>query len=143
MPSPADVTTEATHVIVSSYGGYTTDLPLTELRGRKAWIAYRHEGQDLGALHGRPARLLVPHLYFWKAAKWLNGLELLLQDEPGFWERAGHHNHGDPWREQRYDFDRTGRGGPVYSMVTRVVSNATYPVKSCPTVSIADRLGCG
>lgn len=101
----ADMTTGATHVMVSSYGGYTTNLPLTELRGGKAWIAYRYEGQELGALHGGPVRLLVPHLYFWKSAKWLNGLQLLLQDEPGFWERAGYHNHGDPWREQRYDFD--------------------------------------
>lgn len=101
----ADVTTEATHVTATSYGGYTTNLPLTELRGGKAWIAYRYEGEELGALHGGPARLLVPHLYFWKSAKWLNGLQLRLQDEPGFWERAGYHNHGDPWREQRYEFD--------------------------------------
>jgi DMSO/TMAO reductase YedYZ molybdopterin-dependent catalytic subunit len=101
----ADVTTEATHAMVTSYGGYSTNLPLTELRGGKAWIAYRYDGVDLAALHGGPARLLVPHLYFWKSAKWVNGLRLLRQDEPGFWESAGYHNHGDPWREERYEFD--------------------------------------
>ncbi|TDD15431.1 sulfite oxidase-like oxidoreductase [Kribbella turkmenica] len=101
----ADVTTEATHVVVSSYGGYTTNLPLTDLLGGKGWVVYRYEGRDLGALHGGPARLLVPHLYFWKSAKWLTGMQLLSRDEPGFWEQAGYHNHGDPWREERYDFD--------------------------------------
>jgi len=101
----ADVTTDATHALVTSYGGYTTNVPLSELRGGKAWIVHRYEGEELGALHGGPARLLVPHLYFWKSAKWLNGLRLLLRDEPGFWEGAGYHNHGDPWREQRYEFD--------------------------------------
>ncbi|TDW77292.1 molybdopterin-dependent oxidoreductase [Kribbella pratensis] len=100
-----DVITAATHVTATSYGGYTTNLPLAELRDGKAWIVYRYDGQDLAALHGGPARLLVPHLYFWKSAKWLNGLQLSLRDEPGFWERAGYHNHGDPWREQRYEFD--------------------------------------
>ncbi|MER7251249.1 sulfite oxidase-like oxidoreductase [Kribbella sp. NPDC000426] len=99
------ITTEATHVMATSYGGYTTNLPLADLLGGKAWIAYRYDGQDLAALHGGPARLLVPHLYFWKSAKWLNGLRLLSHDEPGFWERAGYHNHGDPWLEQRYEFD--------------------------------------
>ena len=78
---------------------------MSELRGGKAWIVYRYGGEDLGALHGGPARLLVPQLYFWKSAKWLNGLRLLVRDEPGFWEGAGYHNHGDPWREQRYEFD--------------------------------------
>jgi DMSO/TMAO reductase YedYZ molybdopterin-dependent catalytic subunit len=101
----ADVSTAATYVTATSYGGYTTNLPLAELRDGKAWIVYRYDGQDLAALHGGPARLLVPHLYFWKSAKWLNGLQLSLRDEPGFWERAGYHNHGDPWREQRYEFD--------------------------------------
>ncbi|WUU21940.1 molybdopterin-dependent oxidoreductase [Kribbella sp. NBC_00662] len=101
----ADVATEATHVTVTAYGGYTTNLPLTDLLGGKAWIAYRYDGKELAALHGGPARLLVPHLYFWKSAKWVNGLRLMLQDEPGFWEQAGYHNHGDPWREERYEFD--------------------------------------
>jgi DMSO/TMAO reductase YedYZ molybdopterin-dependent catalytic subunit len=101
----ADVATEATHVTVTAYGGYTTNLPLTDLRGGKAWIAYRYDGKELAALHGGPARLLVPHLYFWKSAKWVNGLRLMMQDEPGFWEQAGYHNHGDPWREERYEFD--------------------------------------
>jgi DMSO/TMAO reductase YedYZ molybdopterin-dependent catalytic subunit len=101
----ATVDTKATHAMVSSYGGYTTNLSLADLRGGKAWIVYRYDGQDLGALHGGPARLLVPHLYFWKSAKWLNGLRLMTRDEPGFWESAGYHNHGDPWREERYEFD--------------------------------------
>jgi DMSO/TMAO reductase YedYZ molybdopterin-dependent catalytic subunit len=96
------VKTEATHVMASSYGGYTTNLPLDGLTGGRAWIATGYEGEPLPAEHGGPARLLVPHLYFWKSAKWVRGLELLAADRPGFWERNGYHNHGDPWREQRY-----------------------------------------
>jgi DMSO/TMAO reductase YedYZ molybdopterin-dependent catalytic subunit len=96
------VKTEATHVMASSYGGYTTNLPLDDLVGGRAWIATGYESEPLPAEHGGPARLLVPHLYFWKSAKWVRGLELLAADSPGFWERNGYHNHGDPWREQRY-----------------------------------------
>ena len=101
----AGVETAADFVIADSYGGYTTNLPLQDLRNGQAWIAYRYAGKDLSAEHGGPARLLVPHLYLWKSAKWVRGLRLLTQDEPGFWESAGYHDYGDPWREQRYQGD--------------------------------------
>jgi DMSO/TMAO reductase YedYZ molybdopterin-dependent catalytic subunit len=68
-------------------------------------VAFGYGGTDLAAEHGGPARLLVPHLYFWKSAKWVRGLQLLGEDEPGFWESVGYHNYGDPWREQRYRDD--------------------------------------
>ena len=93
---------EASHVVAFCYGGYTTNLPLDDLRGGKAWVVWEHEGEPLPAEHGGPARLLVPHLYLWKSAKWLNGLRLLDHDAPGFWESLGYHNVGDPWREERY-----------------------------------------
>jgi len=83
-------------------GGYTTNLPLEDLTGGRAWVAYEYDGEPLEPQHGGPARLLVPHLYFWKSAKWLRGLTLTIEDEPGFWETYGYHNYGDPWREQRY-----------------------------------------
>jgi DMSO/TMAO reductase YedYZ molybdopterin-dependent catalytic subunit len=101
----ADVDTEADYALVHSYGGYTTNLPLADLLDGQAWIAHTFEGGDLPAEHGGPARLLVPHLYLWKSAKWVRGIQLLLQDEPGFWETAGYHDYGDPWREQRYQGD--------------------------------------
>jgi DMSO/TMAO reductase YedYZ molybdopterin-dependent catalytic subunit len=83
-------------------GGYTTNLPLEHASDGKAWIAYTYDGQPLEPEHGGPARLLVPHLYFWKSAKWVRGLRLLDEDEPGFWEQNGYHILGDPWQEQRY-----------------------------------------
>jgi DMSO/TMAO reductase YedYZ molybdopterin-dependent catalytic subunit len=101
----ADVDTAADYVMAHSYGGYTTNLPLEDLLDGQAWIVHQFEGGDLPSAHGGPARLLVPHLYLWKSAKWVRGLELLLQDEPGFWETAGYHDYGDPWREQRYQGD--------------------------------------
>ena len=101
----ADIETAADYALVHSYGGYTTNLPLEDLLDGKAWIAYRYGGEDLPPEHGGPARLLVPHLYFWKSAKWVRGIRLLLQDEPGFWESLGYHEYGDPWREQRYAGD--------------------------------------
>jgi DMSO/TMAO reductase YedYZ molybdopterin-dependent catalytic subunit len=88
--------------LVHSYGGYTTNLPVEDLSEGKAWIAYEYDGEPLAPEHGGPARLLVPHLYLWKSAKWVREIQLLLSDEPGFWETAGYHNYGDPWREQRY-----------------------------------------
>ena len=100
-----DVETAADFVSVTSYGGYTTNVPLEDLLDGKAWVAYRFDGEDLPPEHGGPARLLVPHLYFWKSAKWVNGIELITEDEPGFWEAAGYHMYGDPWREQRYQGD--------------------------------------
>jgi DMSO/TMAO reductase YedYZ molybdopterin-dependent catalytic subunit len=101
----AGIETSAEYVMASSYGGYTTNLPLEDLLDGKAWIATRYEGEPLEAEHGGPARLLVPHLYFWKSAKWVRGLRLMDQDEPGFWENLGYHDYGDPWREQRYQGD--------------------------------------
>jgi len=83
-------------------GGYTTNLPLADVLGGKAWISDTYDGQPLDPEHGGPARLLVPHLYFWKSAKWVRGLRLMRRDEPGFWENYGYHMYGDPWREQRY-----------------------------------------
>jgi DMSO/TMAO reductase YedYZ molybdopterin-dependent catalytic subunit len=88
--------------MVFSYGGYTTNLALADLTGGKAWVVTEHEGDPLPREHGGPARLLVPHLYFWKSAKWVAGLRVLDHDEPGFWEANGYHNRGDPWKEERY-----------------------------------------
>jgi DMSO/TMAO reductase YedYZ molybdopterin-dependent catalytic subunit len=98
----ADVETAAEYALARSYGGYTTNLPLADLLGGQAWVAYRYDGKDLTPEHGGPARLLVPHLYFWKSAKWVNGIDLLAKDQMGFWEQLGYNNYGDPWREQRY-----------------------------------------
>ena len=100
-----DVETAADFALVHSYGGYTTNLPLEDLLDGRAWVAFEYEGDALAAEHGGPVRLLVPHLYLWKSAKWVRGLDLLLQDEPGFWEQLGYHDYGDPWREQRYQGD--------------------------------------
>jgi DMSO/TMAO reductase YedYZ molybdopterin-dependent catalytic subunit len=97
--------TAADYVMVHSYGGYTTNLPLADLLDGQAWVAYEYGGKPLTPEHGGPARLVVPHLYFWKSAKWVRGLELKTRDEPGFWENVGYHDYGDPWREQRYQGD--------------------------------------
>ena len=86
-------------------GGYTTNLPVADLTGGKAWVAFSYDGGPLPAEHGGPARLLVPHLYFWKSAKWVRGLRLRDVDKPGFWETYGYNMYGDPWREQRYAGD--------------------------------------
>jgi DMSO/TMAO reductase YedYZ molybdopterin-dependent catalytic subunit len=83
-------------------GGYTTNMEMEDVTGGKAWVAYSYDGRPLEPEHGGPARLLVPHLYFWKSAKWVRGLAITERDEMGFWEALGYHNHGDPWREQRY-----------------------------------------
>ena len=98
----AGVETSAGFAVAHSYGGYTTNLPLADLVDGQAWVAFGFDGEPLEAEHGGPARLLVPHLYFWKSAKWLQGITLSDHDEPGFWESLGYHNYGDPWREQRY-----------------------------------------
>jgi len=96
---------DASYVMAFSDGGYTTNLPLEDLTGGRAWVAFSYDGGPLPAEHGGPARLLVPHLYFWKSAKWVRGLRLMQADEPGFWETYGYHMYGDPWREQRYAGD--------------------------------------
>jgi DMSO/TMAO reductase YedYZ molybdopterin-dependent catalytic subunit len=93
---------DANYIIAFSDGGYTTNLPLEDVLGGKAWVVYAYDGQPLAPEHGGPARFLVPHLYFWKSAKWVRGLRLVDEDEPGFWESLGYHNHGDPWKEERY-----------------------------------------
>jgi DMSO/TMAO reductase YedYZ molybdopterin-dependent catalytic subunit len=88
-----------------SVTGYTTNLPLADVTGGKAWVVWSFDGKPLPRQHGGPLRLLVPHLYFWKSAKWLSRLELMTEDRPGFWEQNGYHDRGDPWREQRYQGD--------------------------------------
>ena len=95
----------ATYVLARSHTGYTTNLPLDDVTGGKAWVVWEYDGRPLAREHGGPARLLVPHLYFWKSAKWVSGLQLLDHDEPGFWEQNGYHDRGDPWKEQRYQGD--------------------------------------
>jgi DMSO/TMAO reductase YedYZ molybdopterin-dependent catalytic subunit len=101
----AQVEHQARYVLAFCDGGYTTNLPVADVTGGQAWLAFGYDGSMLQPEHGGPARLLVPHLYFWKSAKWVRGLDLLDADEPGFWERYGYHNYGDPWREQRYAGD--------------------------------------
>ena len=99
------VKTSAEFAVAFSDGGYTTNLPLEDVTGGKAWVAFGYDDEPLEPEHGGPARLLVPHLYFWKSAKWVRGLQLRSDDEPGFWEGYGYHNYGDPWLEQRYAGD--------------------------------------
>jgi DMSO/TMAO reductase YedYZ molybdopterin-dependent catalytic subunit len=96
------VGTRGAYVVAFSDGGYETNLPLDDVTGGKAWVAFDFNGAPLEPEHGGPARLLVPHLYFWKSAKWIRRLVLMNDDQPGFWESNGYHNRGDPWREQRY-----------------------------------------
>ena len=93
---------QGAYAMAYCYGGYTTNVPLADLTGGKAWVVTEHEGRPLPREHGGPARLLVPHLYFWKSAKWLEGLTIMDHDEPGFWEENGYHIRGDPWKEERY-----------------------------------------
>ncbi len=100
-----EISPKATHVMAFSHTGYTTNLPLQDVRGGKAWVVWEYDGRPLPTEHGGPARLLVPHLYFWKSAKWVAGLRLMDKDKPGFWERLGYHDRGDPWAEQRYQGD--------------------------------------
>jgi DMSO/TMAO reductase YedYZ molybdopterin-dependent catalytic subunit len=95
----------AEYTMAHSYGGYTTNVPLEDLLDGRAWLAFDYDGEPLSPEHGGPVRLLVPHLYLWKSAKWLNGLTLMPRDEPGFWETLGYHLYGDPWQEQRYSGD--------------------------------------
>ena len=95
----------AAYVLATSTTGYTTNLPLEHITDGKAWIVWTHEGRPLPREHGGPVRLLVPHLYFWKSAKWVTQLTLLEHDRQGFWERNGYHDLGDPWLEQRYQGD--------------------------------------
>jgi DMSO/TMAO reductase YedYZ molybdopterin-dependent catalytic subunit len=97
-----NVESEYDFVMAHSHGGYTTNVPLEDLLDGKAWIAFEADGEPLEPEHGGPVRLLVPHLYFWKSAKWLRGMTMMPTDDPGFWEQSGYHLHGDPWQEERY-----------------------------------------
>ena len=99
------VETSASFVMARSYGGYTTNMPLADLLDGRAWVVFEYSSRPLHPDHGGPARLLVPHLYLWKSAKWLSGLELMTSDRRGFWEEGGYHDYGDPWREQRFQGD--------------------------------------
>ena len=100
MPKP-----EATHVMLTSYDGYTTNLPLEDFASEDAILATHWQGEPITRDHGGPMRLVVPHLYFWKSAKWLRRIELMAGDRPGFWEQNGYHMYADPWKEQRYSED--------------------------------------
>ena len=93
---------EAQHVMVHSYGGYTTNVPLADLTRDDVLLAHTHNGKPLAPEHGSPLRLVVPHLYFWKSAKWVRGLLFMAEERPGFWEMYGYHIRGDPWNEERY-----------------------------------------
>jgi DMSO/TMAO reductase YedYZ molybdopterin-dependent catalytic subunit len=93
---------EARFVVLHSYDGYTTNLSLEDFARPDVLLAHAWEGAPLTAEHGGPVRLVAPHLYFWKSAKWLKAIEFLNEDQPGFWEQRGYHNRGDPWKEQRY-----------------------------------------
>ncbi len=101
----AQVEYTAPYVTAFSDGGYTTNLPLADITTGKAWIVHTYEGAPLPPEHGGPARMIVPHLYFWKSAKWVRGLRLMNDNQPGFWEVRGYHIYGDPWKEQRYEGD--------------------------------------
>ncbi|HMN86114.1 MAG TPA: sulfite oxidase-like oxidoreductase [Bauldia sp.] len=101
----AGVTAPTGFILAHSYDGYSTNVPVKDLTGEQAMVATAYEGRPITADHGGPARLLVPHLYFWKSAKWVNALQFTDRDEPGFWELRGYHIYGDPWREQRFTGD--------------------------------------
>lgn len=98
---------EASHVLVHCYGGYTTNLPLEDFLSERSLLADQHKGLPLLVDHGGPVRLVVPHLYAWKSAKWVHGIELLSADRRGFWEENGYHTYGDPWREERFSSQET------------------------------------
>ncbi len=96
---------EATHVMLHAEHGWTTNLPLADFLKETSFLGTKHHGELLTPEHGYPLRMVVPHLYFWKSAKWLRGIEFMEKDKPGFWERNGYHMYGDPFAEQRYDFE--------------------------------------
>jgi DMSO/TMAO reductase YedYZ molybdopterin-dependent catalytic subunit len=98
----AGVQSDATHVMEHAEFGYTTNVPLPDITVDNAIVAYAYEGEEIESIHGGPVRIVIPHLYFWKSAKWVRGLELRAGDAPGFWERNGYNMYGDPFREQRY-----------------------------------------
>ena len=101
----AGISPPTSYILAHSFDGYSTNVPVADLIDGKAMVALKYDGAPLDPEHGGPARLLVPHLYFWKSAKWVNGLQFTGNDEPGFWELRGYHIYGDPWREQRFTGD--------------------------------------
>jgi DMSO/TMAO reductase YedYZ molybdopterin-dependent catalytic subunit len=103
--SAAGIAPPTEYVLAHSFDGYSTNVPFKDLTGSQAMIALRYDGEPIAPDHGGPARLLVPHLYFWKSAKFVNGLQFTTTDVAGFWELRGYHMYGDPWREQRYTDD--------------------------------------
>jgi DMSO/TMAO reductase YedYZ molybdopterin-dependent catalytic subunit len=94
----------ARFAIEHAEAGYTTNVPLSALEEENALVVYEADGGPLPTVHGGPVRVVIPSRYFWKSAKWLNGIELTAADRPGFWERYGYHNDADPWKEERYGF---------------------------------------
>ena len=98
----AGVTDVPAYIMAYSYGGYTTNLPTWDVLQGRGFVAFEFDGKPIEPEHGGPARLVVPHLYFWKSAKWLQGIRFMDDDRPGFWEQYGYHMYGDPWKEQRY-----------------------------------------
>ncbi len=98
----AELDRKAAFVTAFTHDGYTTNLPIADILNGRAFVAYQYDGSPLAPEHGGPARLVVPHLYFWKSAKWVAGLRFMEKDQRGFWESAGYHNHADPWKEERY-----------------------------------------
>jgi len=101
----AGVEAPTLYMLAHSFDGYSTNVPVDDLVRGKSMVALRYEGLALDRDHGGPARLLVPHLYLWKSAKWISGLQFTERNEPGFWELRGYHIYGDPWKEQRYRDD--------------------------------------
>jgi DMSO/TMAO reductase YedYZ molybdopterin-dependent catalytic subunit len=101
----AQPTPEGRFVMATSKTGYTTNLPIEDVTGGKAWIVWEFDGKPLTAEHGGPVRMLVPHLYFWKSAKWISRITVMKRDQQGFWEQNGYHDRGDPWKQQRYQGD--------------------------------------
>lgn len=103
--SAADLTPPSAHLLAHSFDGYATNVPVADVVGGKGMIATHFDDRPLEPDHGGPARLVIPHLYFWKSAKWINALQFTTRDEAGFWELRGYHMYGDPWREQRFTND--------------------------------------
>ena len=103
--APAGAHPDVAHVVMHAEGGYTANLPIADVSGDDALVAYAFGDEPLEPAHGYPLRSLVPHLYLWKSVKWLRGIELVTEDRPGFWERNGYHDRGDPWLEQRHQGD--------------------------------------
>jgi DMSO/TMAO reductase YedYZ molybdopterin-dependent catalytic subunit len=101
----AGVIAPTEYALALSFDGYSTNVPFNDLTNGRAMVALRYEGQPISPEHGGPARLIVPHLYFWKSAKWISGLQFTTRDEAGFWELRGYHMYGDPWKEQRFSGD--------------------------------------